>query len=598
VFVAPTDHPDTAVAITNDKTRPVRLYLWTFDNKHLLYSQDTGGDENWHVFRVDVNGGAAVDLTPQKGARADIWGLSDRHPNTVLIGENDRDPHAFDMYSIDVASGKRTLLIENKDEYAGFVTDNDLRPKLAVKSMPDGSNQLFMTDGKKGWTLWDTIPFEDALTTNPMGVSEDGKSLYMIDSRAGDTAAFVQVDLKTKKAKTIGSDPKADVGGTIWHPTKHIPLAYAVEYDRTHWHVLDKSIQADVDGLTKLAGADADFFIASTSHDFKTWIVGTSSPTHPGNFYLWDRGKHTGTFMFSVRAELDKQPLVGMEPVVIPSRDNLSLVSYLTKPAGASGPVPMVLFVHGGPWGRDSYGYDTFAQLLANRGYAVLQVNFRGSTGFGKKFVNAANLQWGKKMHDDLLDAVKWAIDKGVTTKDEIAIMGGSYGGYATLVGMTMTPDVFACGVDIVGPSNIETLVSTIPPYWKPFIAQFKMRVGDWETPEGHKALAEVSPLTHAAAIKKPLLIGQGANDPRVNQKESERIVDAMKQHNLPVTYIVFPDEGHGFARPENNIAFSGAAEAFLSAHLGGYYLPLSSDEVKASSMQVKEGKSGIPGMP
>jgi len=302
--------------------------------------------------------------------------------------------------------------------------------------------------------------------------------------------------------------------------------------------------------------------------------------------------------MFSVGAESVKKKLVGMEPVVIPSRDNLSLVSYLTKPAGASGPVPMVLFVHGGPWGRDSYGYDTFAQLLANRGYAVLQVNFRGSTGFGKKFVNAANLQWGKKMHDDLLDAVKWAIDKGVTTKDEIAIMGGSYGGYATLVGMTMTPDVFACGVDIVGPSNIETLVSTIPPYWKPFIAQFKMRVGDWETPEGHKALAEVSPLTHAAAIKKPLLIGQGANDPRVNQKESERIVDAMKQHNLPVTYIVFPDEGHGFARPENNIAFSGAAEAFLSAHLGGYYLPLSSDEVKASSMQVKEGKSGIPGMP
>jgi dipeptidyl aminopeptidase/acylaminoacyl peptidase len=597
VFVAPTDHPDKAVAITNDKTRPVRLYVWTFDNKHLLYSQDTGGDENWHVFRVDITGGAAVDLTPQKGARADIWSLSERHPNTVLIGENDRDPHAFDAYSIDLATGKKTLLIENKDEYSGFVTDNDLRPKIAVKAMPDGSNHLFVPDGKKGWTDWDTIPFDDALTTNAMTVTDDGKTVYMIDSRPGDTAAFVSIDLKTKKAKTLASDPKADIGGTFWHPTKHVPLAYSVEYDRVKWHALDKSIEPDLDGLAKLAG-DGDFFIASTSLDMKTWIVGTTSPTKPGNFYLWDHGKHAGTFLFSVRADLEKQPLVAMEPVTIPSRDGLSLVSYLTKPAGATGPVPMVLLVHGGPWGRDSYGYEPFAQLLANRGYAVLQVNFRASTGFGKRFVNAGNLQWSKKMHDDLLDGVKWAIDKGVTTKDQVAIMGGSYGGYSTLVGMTMTPDVFACGVDVVGPSNIITLVGTIPPYWKPLVAQFKLRVGDWDTPEGKALLEQASPLTHASAIKHPLMIGQGANDPRVNQRESEQIVSAMKTHNLPVTYILFPDEGHGFARPENNIAFFGAAEAFLSAHLGGFYLPLSADEVKASTMQVKDGKDGIPGLP
>jgi len=259
--------------------------------------------------------------------------------------------------------------------------------------------------------------------------------------------------------------------------------------------------------------------------------------------------------------------------------------------------VPLVMFVHGGPWARDSYGYSPVVQLFANRGYAVLQVNFRGSTGFGKKFLNAANLEWAKTMHDDVLDAVKWAIDRGVTTKDRVAIAGGSYGGYETLVGLAMTPDVFACGVDLVGPSNLLTLIASVPPYWVPLLADFKKRIGDWETPEGKALLEKASPLAHAADIKRPLLIGQGANDPRVKQAESEQIVAAMKSHGLPVTYIVFPDEGHGFARPENNIAFYGAAEAFLSAHLGGFYLPLSADEVKASSMQVKDGRQGIPGL-
>ena len=257
----------------------------------------------------------------------------------------------------------------------------------------------------------------------------------------------------------------------------------------------------------------------------------------------------------------------------------------------------MVLLVHGGPWARDRYGYHPYHQLLANRGYAVLSVNFRASTGFGKKFLNAGNGQWGKTMHDDLLDAVAWATAQGIAPADKICIMGGSYGGYATLAGLTLTPEVFACGVDIVGPSNILTLLSTIPPYWAPFIATFKKQVGDWTTPEGKAALLAVSPLTHAAAIKRPLLIGQGANDPRVKQAESEQIVAAMQKAKLPVTYVLFPDEGHGFARPVNNIAFVGVTEAFLSAHLGGVYQPLTNDEVTASTMQIKAGKNGIPGL-
>ena len=597
IFVAPVDHLDKAVAITHDKTRPVRLYLWTFDNKHLLYSQDTGGDENWHVFRIEVTGGEPLDVTPQKGARADITAMSEKHPNTVIVSENDRDPQAPDVYSIDLTTGKRTLVYENKEQYAGFVFDTDEKLALALKAQDDGSQQMFVPDGKKGWTAWDTIPFEDVFSTQPMGTSLDGKSLYALDSRPADTSQFVQIDLKTKKAKVLGSDPKADIGGVTWHPTKHTPLAWSAEYDRVHWHALDKSIQPDLDALAKLAG-DGDFGITSMSLDMKTWIVAIGSPQHPGGFYLWNHAKHSGTFLFSVRADLDKAPLVPVEPVVIPSRDGLSLVSYLSKPAGTTGPVPLVLLVHGGPWGRDDYGYDPFAQLFANRGYAVLQVNFRASTGLGKKFLNAGNLQWGKTMHDDLLDAVKWAIDKGITTKDKVGIAGGSYGGYATLAGLTLTPDVFACGVDIVGPSNLLTLVATVPPYWKPLLVQFKKRMGDWDTPEGKKLLEQASPLTHVAAIKRPLLIGQGANDPRVNVRESEQIVAAMKAKGLPVSYILVPDEGHGFARPENTIAFMGAAEAFLSAHLGGYYLPLSADEVKASSMQVKAGAEGIPGLP
>jgi dipeptidyl aminopeptidase/acylaminoacyl peptidase len=274
------------------------------------------------------------------------------------------------------------------------------------------------------------------------------------------------------------------------------------------------------------------------------------------------------------------------------------MVSYLTLPNGGKKPAPLVLFPHGGPWGRDGWGFDPFAQLLANRGYAVLQPNFRASTGFGKKFLNAGNGQWNLKMQDDLVDAVQWAIDQGITTKDQVGIFGGSYGGYATLAALTRDPEMFRCGVDLFGPSNLLTLIETIPPYWKPVLANFKKKIGDWDTPEGKQLLIAASPLTHAAAIKRPLLIAQGQNDARVKPAESEQIIAAMKKANLPVSYLLFPDEGHGFARPENNIAFVGAAEAFLSAYLGGTYLPLTAEEVKASSMQVKDGADDIPGLP
>jgi dipeptidyl aminopeptidase/acylaminoacyl peptidase len=607
VWVAPVGKLDQARAITNDATRPIRQYTWAYTGKHILYMQDVGGDENFHVLRADLADGKTTDLTPYKGARASIDMLDHRQPTTAMLSMNDRDAKVFDLYRVDLMTGKRTMVAQNNDGFAGFHIDDRMKVRFAEKKLPDGSTQLLAPETKGGvttWKLFDAIPFEDADTTSVIAFAPNGKAVYMNDSRGRDTGALVSLDLATKKQTVIAEDAKADSGAVIAHPTKHTLQAVAFNYLRVTWNVLDKSIQKDLDNLAKLDGGEVR--IASRTLDDKTWVVLTTSEQHPLNYYLWDRAKQKGTFVFTARPELEKHPLVKMTPLEIKSRDGLTLVSYLSLPAKAdpdgdgksNSAAPLVLVVHGGPWARDSWGFNGIHQMLANRGYAALSVNFRGSRGFGKKFLNAANMQWGKAMHDDLLDAVAWAVKQGITTKDSVCIMGGSYGGYATLVGLAMTPDVFRCGVDIVGPSNLMTLLASIPPYWAPIVATFHSRMGNPETAEGKALLQAVSPLTHAAAIRRPLLIGQGANDPRVKQAESEQIVAAMKKHRLPVTYVVFPDEGHGFARPPNNIAFFGVTEAFLSAHLGGDYQPLTKAELEASTMQIKDGKDGIPGLP
>ena len=603
VWIAPVGKLDQARAVTSDTKRPVRLYLWAYTSKHLIYLQDAGGDENYHVFRVDVADGKATDLTPYPGARAGIAGLSEREPTTVVVQINDRKPEAMDLYKVDLLTGKRDLLVQNDEGLLGFTLDHKLRVRLATKKLPDGAAQILAPDGK-AWKVIDSIPFEDAETTSVVGFAPGDESIYVTESRGRDTAALVQVDLKSKKRTVLAEDARADAGEVIVHPTKHNLQAVAFEHERQRWQVLDKAIEKDLAALAKLDGGEAS--IAARTLDDRTWVVATTSEQRPGRYYLWDRGKQQAVFLFSVRPALEQQPLVKMWPVQIKARDGLVLVSYLSLPASAdpdgdgraNAPVPMVLWVHGGPWGRDSWGYDPVHQLLANRGYAVLSVNYRGSTGFGKKFLNAGNLEWSKKMHDDLLDAVDWAVKAGAAPRDKICIGGGSYGGYATLVGLAMTPTVFRCGVDIVGPSNLLTLLASIPPYWAPIVALFHSRMGNPGTPGGKSLLDAASPLTHVAKIQRPLLIAQGANDPRVKQAESEQIVAAMKRHGLPVSYALFPDEGHGFARPENNVAFFAVMEAFLSAHLGGFYLPSTQAELAASSMQLKDGRRGIPGLP
>jgi dipeptidyl aminopeptidase/acylaminoacyl peptidase len=601
VWVAPIDKPDEAKAITKDKKRGVRSYFWTYTNDRILYIQDADGDENWHVYSTPIAGGETKDLTPEKKIQARIEGVSHKFPEEIIIGLNDRDPQFHDVYRMNLNTGDKKLLQKNT-EFAGYMIDDDYRIRFAMKFTPDGANSYLQPDGKDGWKDFLKIPMSDTLTTSPVGFDKTGDILYMKDSRERDTAALTTLDLKTNKETVLAEDKKSDAGGVMLHPTEQTVQAVSFTYERTRWEFKDPGVEASFALLKKTA--DGEISVTSRTLDDKHWIVAFVMDNGPVRYYHFDRDAKKAKFLFTNRKALEGLPLQKMQTPVIKSRDGLELVSYLTLPPGAKGeekgkpenPVPMVLLVHGGPWGRDSWGFNGLHQLLANRGYAVLSVNFRGSTGFGKKFVNAGNKEWAAKMHDDLIDAVDWAIKEKIADPNKVCIMGGSYGGYATLVGLTFTPDKFACGVDIVGPSNILTLLSTIPPYWAPVVQMFKDRVGDPGTEEGKKLLLERSPLTHVDKIKRPLLIGQGANDPRVKQAESDQIVKAMQERKIPVTYVLFPDEGHGFARPPNNLAFYAVTEAFLARFLGGRYEAIG-DGFEGSSVTVPVGAEDVPGL-
>jgi dipeptidyl aminopeptidase/acylaminoacyl peptidase len=601
VFVAPVTDIASARAVTDEKKRPVPGFGWAFDSKHILYSIDKNGDENVHVFSVDVNTSALKDLTPFDKTQGRILGMSDRFPTAVVLGTNDRDPKFHDAYRVDLVSGQRTLLQKN-ESFAGFVVDDNLSIRYGLEPKPDGSFDLEQADGKGAFKPFLTIPPDDALTTNPIGLDKSGRTFYMEDSRDRDTGALVAFDTKTNQPKVLAEDARADVGGILINPVDGRVQGASFDYERRNWKVIDPTIEADLAYLKTVVDGDMD--VISRSKDDKVWTVGYVVSDGPARFYLYDRPRKSATFLFSNRPALDDEKLAKMFPVVIQARDGKSLVSYLSLPPAADPegtgkpkePQPMVLFVHGGPWARDSWGFNGSHQWLASRGYAVLSVNYRGSTGFGKNFVNAGDKEWAGKMHDDLLDAVAWAKQSGIADPARIAIMGGSYGGYATLVGLTFTPDVFTCGVDIVGPSNLNTLLASIPPYWAPMLEIFARRVGDPRTEEGKKILAERSPLTRVSAIQRPLLIGQGANDPRVKQAESDQIVSAMQAKNLPVSYVLFPDEGHGFARPENRIAFFAVAETFLAQHLGGVYQPIGED-FEGSSVTAPAGAGEIVGL-
>ena len=600
VWVAPTNDPSAARAVTNDRDRGVRAYFWAYTNNDILYLQDKAGDENWLLYRVNLATDETQELTPLEDVTVRILEVSPDHPSEILIGINDRDKRLHDVYRLNILTGERRL-VEQNPGFVGYVTDQDYRVRLASQMTPEGGVKFLRKNGKS-WDEFFLIASDDVLTTSPVGFDKSRTVLYMRDSRDRNTAALVGLDLDSGEKQTIFEDDRADVSGWIMHPTERNIQAASSTYERREWKTLDESISPDLAFLRGVAGGELN--VNTRTLDDKRWIVAYLRSDGPVDYYLYDREAKKATHLFSNRKELEGLPLAPMHSLTLESRDGLDLVSYLTLPLQSdpdgdgtpSEPVPMVLFVHGGPWGRDNWGYNSYHQWLANRGYAVLSVNFRGSTGIGKDFTNAGDMEWAGKMHDDLIDAVDWAVSKGIAPDDKVAIMGGSYGGYSALVGLTFTPDRFACGVDIVGPANLVTLLESIPPYWEPMKRLFAARVGDVETEEGRALLTERSPLTRADQIQKPLLIGQGANDPRVKQAESDQIVDAMKARGIPVTYVLYPDEGHGFARPENNKSFNAVTEAFLAETLGGRVESIGAD-FEGSSIQVPHGAEFLLGL-
>jgi dipeptidyl aminopeptidase/acylaminoacyl peptidase len=587
--------------LTSEKVRPIFNYFWSVNGRDILYTQDKGGDENVLLYAVDIETGAERKLTDFQGVRVLVYGASLKRPDELVIGINDRDKAFHDPYLLNVRTGELKRLLDNTERYSRFIVDQDLAIRFATRATPEGGWEFLRFDGGKA-VLVDTIGFEDSWTAGPGGITTDGRTLYWTETRGRNTAALLAIDLTSGQRRVVGEDRRADVSGHLSDPETGRVLAYRVNYLKDELRAVDPAVASDIDFLDR--NLKGQWSIQSQTRSNRIWLIGNDPITSPPRVMVYERDSKKLTELYVGRPALIGKDLPNVCPQELKSRDGLTMVAYLTLPVGSDKdgdckperPVPMVLNVHGGPWGRDDYGYDPRSVWLADRGYASLQVNFRGSTGFGKDFVNKADGEWGGKMHDDLVDAVDWAIKNGIAIADKVAIYGGSYGGYATLWAVTNTPERFACGVAVVAPSNLNTLLSSIPPYWESLKEQFFRRVGDPRTEAGKALLRERSPLTHVQNISKPLLIGQGANDPRVKQAEADQIVQAMLAKKIPVTYVLYPDEGHGFARAPNRTSFYAVSEAFLSQCLGGRFEPVGSD-FQGSSIQVPTGAAFVPGL-
>ncbi|KAF9971437.1 hypothetical protein BGZ73_005627 [Actinomortierella ambigua] len=602
IWVAPIDDPKNAKCITNDKKRGIRIFHWTYSNQ-IIYSQDKNGDEDWQLYVVDIDTAQERNLTPFEGTNASPVKLSSSRPNEMAFMMNKRDTTVFDLYVVNLSTGEMEMIEENTGKFSSWNCADDLKAHFTAQEQPDGGKTVFEKNKETGkWETRFTWGFSDSLSY-VHSLSKDGSKAYLLDSRGRDNRALLEMDLTSqdKTPKILAKSPNtADVKDILKDPKTGYPIAFTTEYTTTKWYVLDATYKEDFHFLEeKFAG---EISIDSQSFDNTKWII-TQSTASGIQYHVYDRTTTSTTFLFHANDDLLPYTLNNMHPVVIKSRDGHDLISYLTIPDHLEDPqrpgrplqaIPLVLRVHGGPWWRDSFGFNPEHQWLSNRGYAVLSVNYRGSTGFGKNFIEIANGQWSKKMHDDLIDAVEWAIAEKIAIREKVAIYGGSYGGYSTLAGLTFTPDVFCCGVDIVGPSNLITLMETIPPYWSSMYQTMLLRIGgDPKTEEGRKFLQECSPLTRVDHIRKPLLIGQGANDPRVKQAESDQIVEAMLARQIPVGYVLFSDEGHGFARPPNKIAFNALSERFLSNHLGGRYEP-HGNNFEGSTANILQGKESL----
>ena len=566
--------------ITADPKRPIPGFFWSRDSKQILFVQDKDGDENYNVYAVDPAAAPAAgkevpearNLTAAKGARAMIYSVPKSDPDALYVGLNDRDAAWHDLYKVKISTGERTLLRKNTERIAGWVFDKKANLRLAVRTTEKGDTEILRVDPESFKVVYTCNVFESA---GPAGFHKDGKRVYL-ETNKGDRnlTQLVLFDPETAKEELVESDPlkRVDLGNVLISEVTYELIATVYQDDRVRVYFKDKAWEADYKLMkAKLPGKEIS--ISNTTDDEKVLMVAAHSDTDPGTTYLFDRKTKKLSLEYVGREKLPRQHMAHMTPIRYKSSDGLEIPAYLTLPQGVPAKnLPLMMVPHGGPWYRDGWGYNSFAQFLANRGYAVLQPNFRGSTGYGKKFLNAGNKQWGDRMQDDITWGVKYLVAKGIADPKRVGIMGGSYGGYATLAGVTFTPDLYAAAVSIVGPSNLLTLLETIPPYWEAGRIIFHERMGNPNTPEGKKQLERQSPLNHAAKIKTPLMVIQGANDPRVKKAESDQIVIALRDRGFPVEYLCAPDEGHGFARPVNNQAMFAAAEKFLAKYLKARY--------------------------
>jgi dipeptidyl aminopeptidase/acylaminoacyl peptidase len=580
VYVKGVDEPFSAARLmTTEAKRPVAGYFWSRDSKYILYAKDNDGDENFNVYAVDptakpaagADAPASRDLTGLKGVRVQIIDVPKNDPDTIYIGLNDRDKAWHDLYKLKISTGEKTLVRKNTEKISGWLFDLTGQLRLATRSAENGDNEILRVDPDKFTTIYSCTVEE---TCAPLEFTKDGKRTYIETNKGADVdlAGLSLFDPATGKTEAVESDPlkRVDFGGAVFSQATDELVMTSYLDDKQRVYFKDKGFEADYKWLqNKLPGME--LALGSRTRDEQTWVVTAYSDTEPGVTYIFDRKGHKLAKQFTVREKLPRESLAKMEPVRYKSSDGLEIPAYLTLPKGVPAKnLPTVIFPHGGPWGRDVWGYNGYAQFFANRGYAVLSPNFRASTGYGKKFLNAGNKEWGKKMQDDITWGVKYLIDKGISDPKRVGIFGGSYGGYATLAGVAFTPDVYSAAVDLFGPSNLITLLDSIPPYWEAGRQMFYQRMGNPNTPDGKALLVERSPLTSAGKIKTPLMIAQGANDPRVNHAESEQIVVALRDRGFPVEYLLIPDEGHGFARPVNNMASVMATEKFFAKYLGG----------------------------
>jgi dipeptidyl aminopeptidase/acylaminoacyl peptidase len=607
LWVAPVESIAAARPVTRERGRGLQafdvsgnvMYRWTADSRRIVFPKDRDGDENWNWYVLDPGTGRVFNATPRESSQVRLIALGEADPRAALVGINDRDPRRHDLYRLDLDTGSLRR-VERNERFVAMIADRALRPRVAVEVTPAGELDVLRSGGDGVWRPLDHIGRGDA-PGKSIGFDAANRILYAMSTHGRNTAALVAWDLGRGTMKTLATDERVDVGRVLVHPLTGVPQAISTNYTRLEWRALDPALRPDLAVLAR--PSQGGFDVVDRSRDDRRWLVQATRDDGPETWFLYERPARTLRRLFVSHPSLEGLPLARLHPVVIRSRDGLALVSYVCLPRGSdpdgdgvpTAPLPTVMLVHGGPGDeRAEYGFAPFVQWLANRGYAVLNVNFRGSPGFGKAFLNAERLEWGGRMNLDLVDQAEWAVARGIADRRRIAIMGGSYGGYATLCAMTLTPGIFACAIDVVGPANLETFIATMPKTWS--LDHLARRIGDPRTPEGLAHLRARSPIHFVDRVREPMLVAQGARDARVAQAESDSMVGALDRRGVRVTYLLYPDEGHGFLRPGNSAAFYAVTEAFLAANLGGRCEPLS-DQLDDSSVLVPVGAGRVPGL-